>query len=117
MVDWNLVIAAISLEAVILGSAMGLVWKLSRSEMAMRAEYTKEIATSRSDSVKAIAELSAKIYQTEIWARDEFVRKGSFEAVIARMEKGFGDLRSEITQRLDKVADRIEHWPQGRAHD
>ncbi len=99
MIDWTLVVAAISLEVVILSSAIGVVWKLSRSEMALRTEFTRELAA-----------LSAKVYQVEIWSRDEFVRKGSFEAVIARMEKGFGDLRSEITQRLDKMADRIEHF-------
>src|SRR4051812_45952984 len=110
--DWNMIFAAISLEVAILGSATGLVWKISRSEMSMRAEYTKEIASARAEQVKACAELSAKIYQVEIWARDEFVRKGSFEAVIARMEKGFFDLRSEITGRLDKMTERIEHFGQ-----
>lgn len=98
-IDWTLIIAAMSLEVVILSSAVGVVWKLSRSEMALRNEFTEKIAA-----------LSAKVYQVEIWSRDEFVRKGSFEAVIARMEKGFGDLRSEITQRLDRMADRIEHF-------
>jgi hypothetical protein len=95
--DWSLIIAAMSLEIVILSSAVGVVWKLSRTEMALRAEFTK-----------ASADLAAKVYQVEIWSRDEFVRKGSFELVIARMEKGFGDLRNEISSRLDRLSDKID---------
>ncbi len=104
--DWSLIVAAASLELVVLSSAVGIVWKLSRQEAAMRAEYTK-----------ANAEMAAKLYQVEIWARDEFVRKGSFEIVIARMEKGFGDLRAEISTRLDRLSDKIdERGTHGSGH-
>jgi hypothetical protein len=98
MQDLGVLISAAGLALLVLTSVGGLVWKLARIEAALRAEYTREIAT-----------LQAKLYQVEIWARDEFVRKGSFETVIARMERGFGDLRQEITARLDKMTDRIEH--------
>jgi hypothetical protein len=94
--DNALVISAAGLAIAILSSAVGVTWKLARQEMALRAEFTA-----------AHAELSAKLYQVEIWARDEFVRKGSFEIVIARMEGGFRDLRSEISGRLDKIAERL----------
>ncbi len=109
MQDWGVMISAAGLVVLVLSSVGGLVWKLSRIEIALRAEYTAEVADVRAEYVRELASLSAKLYQVEIWSRDEFVRKGSFEAVIARMEKGFGDLRSEITQRLDKMTDRIEH--------
>lgn len=99
-INWTLVISAVSLEIVIITSAVGLVWKLSRTEVGLRAEFTEKIAA-----------LSAKVYQVEIWARDEFVRKGSFEVIIARMEKGFGDLRAEISQRLDRLSDKIDQKP------
>lgn len=107
--DWGVIIAAGSLELVILTSAIGVVWKLSRVEVALRAESTEKYAALLAEFTEKHAALSAKTYQVEIWARDEFVRRGSFEAVIARMERGFGDLRTEIAQRLDKMADRIEH--------
>ena len=74
----------------------------------MRAESAAEIARINTEHAKEIAALQANVYQV-VWARDEFVRKGSFEIVIARMERVFGELRSEIAQRLDKMADRIEH--------
>lgn len=95
--DWSLAIAAATLELVVLTSAITVVWKIARSEATMRADFNK-----------ALADLSGKVYQTEIWSRDEFVRKGSFEIVIVRMEKGFTDLRAEIGGRLDKVSEKID---------
>lgn len=98
MNDWNLLIAAASLELVILSSAIGVVWKLSRIEVGLRSEFTKEIAAAH-----------AKIYQVEIWARDEFVRKGSFESVVTRLENSMQLLGSKIESAVDKMAVRIEN--------
>jgi hypothetical protein len=112
--DWSVIIAAATLAFIVLSSVGGLVWRLSRIELSMRAEATAEITEVKDAHSKELATLSAKLYQVEIWARDEFVRKGSFETVIARMEKGFSDLRQEITGRLDRMTDSIEH---GRQHE
>ena len=111
--EWGVMISAAGLAILVLTSVGGLVWKLSRIEIGLRSEYSEEIAAMKAHQVQELAVLSAKLYQMEIWSRDEFVRKGSFEAVIARMEKGFGDLRNEIAQRLDKMTDRIEHIGHG----
>lgn len=94
----NVPAAAYVLAFAILTSAVGITWKLSRVEIGLRAEFDRKNN-----------ELSAKLYQVEIWARDEFVRKGSFEIVVARMEKGLGDLGTKIENRLDKMTERIEH--------
>lgn len=98
MTDWNLIIAAVSLELVVLTSAVGVAWKLSRIEVGLRSEFTKEIAAAH-----------AKIYQVEIWARDEFVRKGSFETVVSRLENSMQLLGSKIESAVDKMATRIEN--------
>ncbi|MBP1064867.1 hypothetical protein JOE51_006334 [Bradyrhizobium japonicum] len=71
--------------------------------------HAREIAEIKSSHAREVSELHAKVYQIEIWARDEFVRKGSFELVVARMERGLADLRGEITGRLDKMTDKIDH--------
>lgn len=117
--DWTLAIAAGTLEAVILSSAIGVVWKLTRTEVSLRSEFTKEVAIIRADGVKEvaainakaakeIAELQAKVYQVEIWARDEFVRKGSFETVVARLEKTMELMGTKIEAAVDKMSTRIE---------
>lgn len=95
--NWELVLSAGSLELVILTSAIGIVWKMTRTEVGLRAEFQKEIKT-----------LSDKVYQVEIWARDEFVRKGSFEMVVTRLERSMELLGTKVETAVDKMATRIE---------
>jgi hypothetical protein len=75
----------------------------------LRAEHAKEIATLRADYVRDVSALSSKVYQVEIWARDEFVRKASFETVVARLEKGMEQLGQKVEGAVDKMAQRIEN--------
>jgi len=121
--DWTLAIAAASLETVILTSAMGVVWKLTRTEVSLRGEFNtetakiraeaaKETATIRAEAAKEITALNAKVYQVEIWARDEFVRKGSFDIVVARLEKSMELLGAKVEGAVDKMATRIENISQ-----
>lgn len=113
-------IAAGMLAVVILSSTTGIVWKLSRVELsiradhateisAMRADYLTQIGQMRTDYSGKVAELTAKVYQIEIWARDEFVRKSSFETVIARLEKGMEALGTKVETAVEKMAQRIEN--------
>jgi hypothetical protein len=61
------------------------------------------------------AALQAKVYQVEIWARDEFVRKGSFEMVVARLEKNMDALGSRIELAVDRMATKIDKVAQDQA--
>lgn len=96
--DAGLMISAAGLAIVVLSSVGGLVWKLARQEASLRADLNEEISA-----------LKQKVYQVEIWARDEFVRRGSFDSVVNRLEKGFADMRGEILGRLDGMNERIDH--------
>lgn len=118
--EWSLAIAAGSLEVVILSSAIGVVWKLTRTEVNLRSEFTKEVASIRAEAAKEVADINAKasteiarlhakVYQVEIWSRDEFVRKGSFETVVARLEKTMELMGTKIENAVDKMATRIEN--------
>lgn len=120
MIDWSLIVAIGSLEIVILSSAIGVVWKLTRTEVSLRSEFNKEVAAIRADAARevasiraeAVAELAAvnaKVYKIEIWARDEFVRKGSFDMVVARLEKSMELLGTKVETAVDKMATRIEN--------
>ncbi|UPT85173.1 hypothetical protein HAP41_0000033330 [Bradyrhizobium barranii subsp. apii] len=95
-INWTIVIAAASLEIVLITTACGVVWKLSRSEVALRSEFEEKFRS-----------LSDKVYQVEIWARDEFVRKGSFELVIGRMEKSIEKIGDKIDAKFDELTKRI----------
>jgi hypothetical protein len=105
----EIIIAAAGLALVILSSAVGVVFKLSRIELSIRADHGREISDLRSAYGKDIAELQAKVYKMEIWARDEFVRKASFESVVARLEKSMEMLGTKIETAVDKMAARVEN--------
>lgn len=107
--DWGLAIAAGTLELVVLSSAIGVVYRITRVEVSLRAEYTKEIAMIRAESTASIAALSGKLYQVEIWARDEFVRKGSFETVVSRLERTMELMGTKIETAVDKMATEIKN--------
>lgn len=107
--DWTLLVAAGSLEIVILSSAIGVVWKLTRTEISLRSEFATQMAAIRADAVREIAALQAKVYQVEIWSRDEFVRKGSFETVVARLEKTLELMGNKIETAVEKMGTRIEN--------
>lgn len=109
MSDWMIAIAVVSLVTTVVGTAVAIVWRLSRSELNMRADHATEITAIKTQLASETADLAAKIYKIEIYVRDEFVRNGPFEASIARMEKGFGDLKNELAVRLDKMSDQIQH--------
>lgn len=95
-VNWTVVIAAASLGVVIISAACGVVWKLSRSELSLRADFEQRNR-----------QLTEKVYQIEIWARDEFVRKSSFELVTARIERSIEKIAERIETKFDEVAKRL----------
>jgi len=119
----------IALAGLFLTIAMGgggVVWKITRmgneirdhidtetrilnSKLAdIQRQQLEEVAGLRREAGESIAAIRTKVHEIETWARDEFVRKGSFETVVARMEKGIEGLGEKIERRLDKMAERIE---------
>lgn len=107
-------------------SSFGLAWKLSRIEKAIRDDFDAEVDNLQRDVVKlatAGAEraetlrhefgetgsaLRTKIHEVETWNRDNFVRKESFELVIARIEKSMEKLGDRFEEKLEKLIERIQ---------
>jgi len=100
----SVIIAAAGLSVVIISAACGIVWRVSRVELAIRTETNAELTELRKEN----SALQAKIYQVEIWARDEFVRKGSFELVVAQIETSMRDLGLKIESAVEKMTAKIE---------
>ncbi|MGJ5000594.1 hypothetical protein ACQR10_04670 [Bradyrhizobium sp. HKCCYLRH2060] len=123
----------ITLIIMIAGGGAGVVWRLTRVETNIRdkiAEETKvlkqDIATltvkmaaiekqavvdldiARREIGEAVAAIRTKVHEIETWARDEFVRKNSFEAVIARVEKSLDQLGDRIDKRLERLAEKMD---------
>lgn len=98
MESLGVIIAAAGLAVVIVSSVGGVVWRVARSEMALRAEFNTDIS-----------ELKEKVYKVEIWARDEFVRKGSFETVVTRLERTMELMGTKIETAVDKMATEVKN--------
>ncbi|UGY23161.1 hypothetical protein HU675_0035180 [Bradyrhizobium septentrionale] len=129
-VTWGAIVTAIGALATIVGFWTRYSDRITKAEAAAAATAAAEakraaeaaIAEVKRTSEAAIgeakrdaqaasqhaAELAAKLYQVEIWSRDEFVRKSSFEMVVSRLERGFAELKQDISGRLDRMTDRIE---------
>jgi hypothetical protein len=87
MNEWSVIISGASLLIVLLTSVIGVVWKLS-----------------------------SKVYQVEIWARDEFVRRGSFELVVNRLEKSMEALATKIEGAVDKMTTKVDALQKSQHH-
>ena len=111
VVTWGAAIAAIGALLSIVGFWTRFSDRITEAENKATSaeEDAREARKALSESDSTIHALGAKLYQTEIWARDEFVRKASFEGVVTRMERGLADFKSEINTKLDRMTDRIEH--------
>jgi hypothetical protein len=106
--EWGVIIAAAGLAILLLTTVGGLIWKLSRIEISVRAEADEKINNVRADAEDKINAQREKLYQVEIWARDQFVRKGSFELVVARIELGMRDLGTRVEGAVDKMTARFD---------
>ena len=116
-VTWGAIAAAIGLLLTIIGFWTRYSDRITKAEAAAAAAVipaasaaaaAAEVKREAREAAEEARTLAAKLYQVEIWARDEFVRKTSFENVIRRLEAGFGELKSAIGGRLDRMTDRIE---------
>jgi hypothetical protein len=59
-------------------------------------------------ATKQITDLQTKVYQLEIWSCDEFVRKGSFELVVARPERSMEAMGVKIEAAVDKMTAKVD---------
>lgn len=112
-----------------IGYAVKLTWKFRDLEKEMRKDFDAQIDNVQRDYSKAVREhmgdletmrhefgetvaaVRTKIHDVEMWNRDTFVRKDSFEMVIGRLEKSIEKLGDKIEDRIDKMVERIQQRP------
>lgn len=110
----------------VIAYAVKLTWQASRIEKEQR-EYTdaqidnlrrdmisvergsvERADTLRHETGEMGAALRTKIHDVEMWTRDTFVRKDSFEMVIGRLEKSIDKLGDKIEEKLDRLTERFQ---------
>lgn len=72
--------------------------RLANTMAAHRTEIDSAFETMRRETGETAAALRTKIHEIETWARDEFVRKNSFENALSRIEKSV----DRLSEKLDE---------------
>jgi hypothetical protein len=92
-----------------------------RKELEMRINSLTSDIADVSDRIRreigeTIMAMQKKIHEFETWSRDEFVRKQSLEAMLARTEKA-QELRDErLEKRLDRIEKKLDDASAIRSH-
>jgi hypothetical protein len=107
------VLASLALN---LGIALvGATWGIAKIKEAVRSEIAThkekidndldQMGRSFGETAQAIRQ---KVHDIETWARDEFVRKGSFEGAVNRMEVTVGSQFAKLEARLERMEAKID---------
>lgn len=110
----------------VIAYAVKLTWTVRSIEKEVREDMDAQIDNMKRD-VKAVergsidraetlrhetgemgAALRTKIHDVEMWTRDTFVRKDSFDMVIGRLEKSIDKLGDKIEEKLDRLVERFQ---------
>jgi hypothetical protein len=120
--DSGTVVALVAVLTLVLNVCLTLYsggWNLSSKLSDMEKRLGSAITAVKTDletrQDKAVREngeslsaLRQKIHEVEMWARDTFVRRDSFLAVVNEVKQGFNDLGKRIEQRLERMEEKID---------
>lgn len=105
----------------LVGGVASIVWKLSRVEKEIRDDMDAQIdnlqrdvqgltrdslgrtETLRHETGEMGSAIRQKIHDVEMFTRDTFVRKDTFEAVMNRIEKSIEKLGDRLEEKIDKM--------------
>lgn len=126
----GLYIAIVGLALTVVGTAVKLTWNARSLDKEIRddlREYMdaqidnlqRDVKTVENGSLERAemlgretgemgAALRTKIHEIEVYTRDTFVRKDSFEQVISRMEKSLEKMTDKLEEKLDKAIERFQ---------
>lgn len=109
--DWAAV-AAFALNAVVTTAAV--TWKLSRVELALSAQITKErkeidehIEQMSREFGETVHAMRQKIHEMEVWNRDNFVRRDGFYIVKDELTSAIRSVEALIAVRLEGLEAKI----------
>jgi hypothetical protein len=82
--------------------------RLSIAITAVKTDLEERQDKAAREHGEALSALRQKIHEVEMWARDTFVRRDSFLAVVNEVKSGFNDLGKRIEQRLERMEEKID---------
>lgn len=97
---------------------VGATWGITKIKDAVRdaidkhrQKYDDDLDSLGRSFGEGLAALRQKVHELETWARDEFVRKGSFESSTNRMERTIAAEFDKLEKRLDRMEAKIDSKP------
>ena len=127
MTDTYLTVGGVIALLGIIAYAVKLTWKVRDIENDLRESLDAQVEnlmrdvirierdsqgraeTLRHETGEVGAALRTKVHEVEVWTRDTFVRKDSFEMVIGRLEKSIEKLGDKIEDKMERIVERIQH--------
>lgn len=124
MADVGIYIGIGTFAMAVVGYAIKLTWQVGRIEQEVRDDMDaqidnvqRDIKTMERDSLARAETLRhetgemgsairQKIHDVEMFTRDTFVRKDTFEAVMTRIEKSIDKLGDRLEEKIDKMKGR-----------
>jgi hypothetical protein len=109
-----------------IGNIVGVTWALAQVEKRLTEKITEErqeieqahraaIETAKrefGETVQAIrlkiGEVETAVNKFEAWVLKEFVRRDSFEKVIAEVKAGMADIKQSFEKRLDRIDEKLD---------
>jgi hypothetical protein len=116
---------SIGTAVAVIGYAIRATWVVRTLEKEMREEFDAEIDNVQRDIVKlerlnvdrcetimrefgeTCSAIRQKLHDVEVYTRDTFVRKDSFELVVGRLEKSLEKMTDRLETKIDKAVERF----------
>jgi hypothetical protein len=104
------------------GLAIRVTWLLSRIEKSLRDDMRKDVSRLEKEAVvrgesyrqefgETAAAIRQKIHDVEVFSRDHFVSKDSFEAVVSRFERTVEKMTDRLETKFDKAVNFFHQHP------
>lgn len=124
MADVGIYIGIGTFALAVIGYAVKLTWQVTRIEQEIRDDMDAQIDnvqrdikgverdcigrgdTLRHETGEVGAALRQKIHDVEMFTRDTFVRKDTFESVMTRIENSIEKLGDRLEEKIDKMKGR-----------
>jgi uncharacterized coiled-coil DUF342 family protein len=108
------VIASLALNIGI--ALVGATWGISKIETAVRKaidehreKYDQDLNELGRNFGETSAALRQKVHEVETWARDTFVRRDSFLAMVTEVRSSVDALGARIEKRLERMETKIDN--------
>lgn len=98
---------------------VGGTWKLSRVEKAIKEDISRhqqytdaEFAKVRREFGETASAIRQKLHEMELWSRDHFVLRPSFDVALAQVTDAIQTMEEKIEVRLTRMESKIERTGQ-----